>query len=103
VVLDAASDVTDASASDGANPSTDAVKLDVAVQQDTAVQPSPDAYVAPADAAVNPSGKQDAAPSGIKLMGGGFCSMNPTGSTPGLATLFLVAVFGVMIVRRRRR
>jgi hypothetical protein len=98
VLLDAASDVTDAS------PANDA-KLDAVVPQDTAVAPSPDAYVPPADAAVNPSGQQDAstAPSGIKLMGGGFCSMNPAGSTPGLATLFLVAVFGLMIVRRRRR
>jgi hypothetical protein len=38
-----------------------------------------------------------------KVMGSGFCSVNPMpGSAPGLFTFFLVAAFGLLISRRRR-
>jgi hypothetical protein len=101
---DASSDATDALASD-ARLSSDGV-VDASLPRDTAVAPSPDAYVAPADTA-KPVGQPDApaevTADGYKLMGGGFCSMNPSGDgAPGLATLFLVAAFGLLIVRRRR-
>lgn len=94
-ILDARGDATDGAPADA--------KLDTIRQPDTAVVPSPDAYVPPPDAAVKPSGKLDASvsPSGIKLMGGGFCSVNPVG-TPGLASLFLIAAFGLLVIRRRR-
>jgi uncharacterized protein (TIGR03382 family) len=36
-------------------------------------------------------------------MGGGFCSVSPIhDSAPGLFTLFLLAAFGLVVVRRRR-
>lgn len=38
----------------------------------------------------------------VKVMGGGFCAVNP-GAKPGLFTLFLVGALGTLIVRRRRR
>jgi hypothetical protein len=38
----------------------------------------------------------------VKLMGGGFCAVNPN-AKPGLFTLFLVGALGTLIVRRRRR
>jgi MYXO-CTERM domain-containing protein len=102
-VLDAASDATDAIGSGDAGPSIDSAKLDAILASDTAVAPSPDASVSSPDTA-KPIVKLDAAPDGVKLMGGGFCSVNPSGTgTPGLATLFLVAAFGLLIVRRRRR
>jgi MYXO-CTERM domain-containing protein len=39
----------------------------------------------------------------VRVMGAGFCSVNPTpNSAPGFFALFLVAAFGLLIVRRRR-
>jgi MYXO-CTERM domain-containing protein len=108
VVTDARSDATDALAAD-ARPASDTGAIDTSLPRDTSPAPSPDAYVAPADAAVTPSGKLDSGTpnppvSGYKLMGGGFCSVSPSDSgAPGLATLFLVVAFGTLIVRRRRR
>jgi len=55
-----------------------------------------------ADAAV-PGGPDAAVPS-FKAMGGGFCAVSPMhDSAPGLFTFFLVAAFGLLVVRRRRR
>jgi hypothetical protein len=101
-----AGDAADGLSSDAKLSETGAVDSGEPVK-DSAVAPSPDAYVPTPDSAGPPPVQQDAAVEpvgGFKLMGGGFCSMNPSGhSTPGLATLFLVAAFGLMIVRRRRR
>jgi hypothetical protein len=98
-LLDAKSDAT---RSDGANPS-DGGSTDAGPARDAA----PDTAVNSPDASIVPP-KADAAPptpktEDYKFMGGGFCSMNPSGSgAPGLATLFLVAAFGLLVVRRRR-
>jgi hypothetical protein len=55
-----------------------------------------------ADAAV--PGPDAAALPSLKAMGGGFCAVNPMrDSAPGLFTFFLVAAFGLLVVRRRRR
>jgi hypothetical protein len=79
----------------------------------TAPNPVPDAEIvvdtAVPDAAV-PVPVLDAAGGGpqapqynLKVMGGGFCAVNPMpGSAPGLFTFFLVAAFGLLISRRRR-
>jgi MYXO-CTERM domain-containing protein len=47
-------------------------------------------------------GGPDAAVPSFKAMGGGFCAVSPHDSAPGLFTLFLVAAFGLLVVRRRR-
>ena len=101
--LDAGSDATDGGDAGGG------VKLDASLPSDSSLAPVPDASVASPDSSVSVPEKKDAAQvvepvAGVKLMGGGFCSMNPSGTgTPGLAALFLVAAFGLLIVRRRRR
>jgi hypothetical protein len=54
----------------------------------------------PADAAMQ---GPDAAMPSFKAMGGGFCAVSPMhDSTPGLFTFFLVAAFGLLVLRRRR-
>jgi len=74
---------------------------DASVALDQAASPQPDAAgTHTADAAVP---GQDAAVPSLKAMGGGFCSVSPIhDSAPGLFTLFLVAAFGLLVVRRRR-
>ena len=74
---------------------------DAQVAVDQAVSPQPDAAGTHiADAAV--PGPDAAGPS-LKAMGGGFCSVTPIhDSAPGLFTLFLVAAFGLLVMRRRR-
>jgi MYXO-CTERM domain-containing protein len=74
---------------------------DASVAIDQAVSPQPDAAGTHiADAAV--PGPDAAVPS-FKAMGGGFCSVSPMhDSAPGLFTLFLLAAFGLLVVRRRR-
>jgi MYXO-CTERM domain-containing protein len=79
---------------------------DAAAAADQAVSPVLDAAgMTPADAAAAVSGS-DAAVSmpSFKAMGGGFCAVSPMhDSAPGLFTFFLVAAFGLLVVRRRRR
>jgi hypothetical protein len=74
---------------------------DASMALDQAVSPLPDAAGTPiADAAVP---GQDAAGPSLKAMGAGFCAVSPIhDSAPGLFTLFLVAAFGLLVVRRRR-
>jgi hypothetical protein len=82
------------------NPVPDAeIVVDTAVP-DTAVPvpPVPDAAVGP--------GPQEPAfvLNNPKVMGSGFCAVNPMpNSAPGLFTFFLVAAFGLLVSRRRRR
>jgi len=67
---------------------------------------TPDAaVVSTPDAAVPVPPGPDAALAGNepKVMGSGFCAVNPMQNrAPGLSTLFLVAAFGLLIRRRRR-
>jgi MYXO-CTERM domain-containing protein len=77
----------------------------------TAPNPVPDAQivvdtavpVVPVlDAAVGPGPQEPQY--NLRVMGGGFCAVNPMpGSAPGLFTFFLVAAFGLLVSRRRRR
>jgi len=79
----------------------------------TAPNPVPDAEivvdtavpVVPAlDAAVGGPPEPAAVLNNPKVMGGGFCAVNPMpNSVPGLFTFFLVAAFGLLVSRRRRR
>jgi hypothetical protein len=77
------------------NPVPDAqIVVDTAVP----VPPVPDAAVGP--------GPQEptAVLNNPKVMGSGFCSVNSMpNSAPGLFTFFLVAAFGLLVSRRRRR
>jgi MYXO-CTERM domain-containing protein len=74
---------------------------DAAGAADQAVSPVLDAAgTTIADAAV--PGPDAALPS-LKAMGGGFCAVSPMpDSAPGLFTFFLVAAFGLLVLRRRR-
>ncbi|HJX65823.1 MAG TPA: hypothetical protein VJ860_17930 [Polyangia bacterium] len=74
---------------------------DASSAADQAVSPLLDAAgTTMADAAVP---GPDAAVSGFKAMGGGFCAVSPMhDSAPGLPTFFLVAAFGLLVLRRRR-
>jgi hypothetical protein len=118
IVADAAKDAPDAGpvvVSDageaGAQDATDKkdIQLQDATPVDTTVRIEPDTapYTQTPDAA-KPTPDAPViitpAPTGLKLMGSGFCSINPQhDSAPGLFTLFLVGAFGLMILRRRRR
>ena len=74
---------------------------DAAGAADQAVSPVLDAAgTTIADAAV--PGPDAALPS-LKAMGGGFCAVSPMrDSAPGLFTFFLLAAFGLLVLRRRR-
>jgi hypothetical protein len=81
------------------NPVPDAeIVVDTAVPDAAVpVPPVPDAAVVPGPP------EPSAVLNNPKVMGGGFCAVNPMpNSAPGLFTFFLVAAFGLLISRRRR-
>ncbi|HEX7598639.1 MAG TPA: hypothetical protein VF518_10530, partial [Polyangia bacterium] len=112
-IADAGSDATDGGISDAgdAGGARDALVVADARVIDTSVA-SPEVFVAPSPDTAEATPKVDAAKpivvdaaavTGLKLMGSGFCSINPNhNTTPGLFTLFLVGALGLMIRRRRR-
>jgi MYXO-CTERM domain-containing protein len=66
--------------------------------------PSPKLDAAGTTAADAAAPGPDAGVPNVKAMGGGFCTVNPMhDSAPGLFTFFLLAAFGLLVVRRRRR
>ena len=96
----------EASASD-AQVVVDPPTSDAGAKPDQAIVLTPDAAVIPpvADAAVPVGPVPDAAVVvGMgKIMGSGFCAVNPVrDSAPGLFTFFLVSAFGLLLRRRRR-
>lgn len=96
----------EASASD-AQVVVDPPTSDAGAKPDQAIVLTPDAAVIPpvADAAVPVGPIPDAAVVvGMgKIMGSGFCAVNPVrDSAPGLFTFFLVSAFGLLLRRRRR-
>jgi MYXO-CTERM domain-containing protein len=121
VKLDALADGADANGLEDANG--DGSEPEVSAFRDAQAvvivdPPSSDASAASADQAVSPPqadaagttiadaavpGGADAAVPSFKAMGGGFCAVSPMhDSAPGLFTFFLVAAFGLLVVRRRR-
>ena len=107
-VLEDASDDGGALATDATKDAqivvVDARSVDAAPTPDQAVLPVlpdaatvtiPDAAVVVPDAPV--------ATGTLKVMGSGFCAVNPvSNSAPGLFTFFLVGAFGLLLRRRRR-
>ena len=94
-------------ASDALVVVVDARSVDTAAAPDQAVVPVvPDAATAitPDATVVVPQGPDAAVVSGtLKVMGSGFCTVNPVrDSTPGLFTFLLVGAFGLLLRRRRR-
>ncbi len=121
VKLDASANGADTNGAEDTNG--DGNELEVSAPQDAqgvvvVEPPSGDAATA-ADQAVSPPlldaagttiadaavpGPDAAALPSLKAMGGGFCAVSPMhDSAPGLFTFFLVAAFGLLVVRRRRR
>ena len=116
VSLDARPDASDAADSGGladalvrdvGAPDTQVVPVvDARSIDTTAPNPVPDAQIVVDTAVlVIPDAATVVLPTtpAVRVMGAGFCSVNPTpNSAPGFFALFLVAAFGLLIVRRRR-